>query len=218
MKTILTLLLSLLTLLSFSSNDTTHVSKSFKNGNSKINIEFLSFGDSLGNMTTRIKSSIECDSIFLIGKNTFSKTRNGVTLINKDGVGFISQFHFKNSDISSIKYITIYLKGELLFFEDGGHEISIVNSGTYLTSVHSPLYLPIELSSGDLLIQAGREKNLAIGLYALSMSLCLLSTLPNAPDREGIIATSGMIFAIGIGFNISGNVKISKAGKLMNQK
>lgn len=46
------------------------------------------------------------------------------------------------------------------------------------------------------------------------MAVGLLATSPNI-DSLGIIVTSGMIFAIGVGYNIGGNMKISKAGRMM---
>lgn len=203
MKPILTLFLSLLTLLSFSSNDTTHVSKSFKNGNSKINIEFLSFEDSLGNMSIRIRLPIGCDSLYLNLKNS---TWGGVKLNQRDQIGFILPYQIEVSNISSI---IIEISGQ-------SHKFMI----DQIDNVYFTPNLPIELSSGDLLIKAGREKNISIGLYALStlvLVVGLLSTSPNV-DSDGIIATSGVIFAIGVGHNINGNIKISKAGKLMNKK
>ena len=40
--------------------------------------------------------------------------------------------------------------------------------------------------------------------------------LVKSTDPEGIIVISGIGLAVGLGFNISGNAKISKAGKMMN--
>lgn len=206
MKTILTLFLSLLTILSFSASDTAHVYKTFRNDRSRMKIEFISFRDSIGQMTSRVKLPIECDSLVLNLKNSLW---SGIGLNKLDKIGFITPDHFRKSNFSNVSSIVVYIGGSSHIFKS-----NVVEDNVYF---HSNLP-PIELTPGDLLVQAGREKNIAIGLYTLSaITAGLLATSPNA-DYDGIIVTSGFIFVIGVGCNISGNMKISKAGELMNRK
>lgn len=208
MKTILTLFLSFLTILSFSSSDTTYVSKTFKNDKSIISIEFISFMDSLGNVSTRVEPPIECDSLFLNLKNSlWSEARGGligIKLINRDRIGFITPNYFQKSDVSNISSIVVDIDGQSHIFKS-----NVIEDNVYFI----PNLPPIELTPGDLLIQAGREKNIATGIYILSMAVGLLV---KSTDPEGIIVISGIGLAVGLGFNISGNAKISKAGKMMN--
>lgn len=99
-----------------------YIEITFRNDHSRMNIEFISFRDSIGQMTSRVKLPIECDSLVLNLKNSLW---SGIGLNKLDKIGFITPDHFRKSNFSNVNSIVVYIGGSSHIFKSNVFEDNV---------------------------------------------------------------------------------------------